>query len=50
MDQRIGCEPVDSGLNSSANWVNKEDASSMYVVAVNEEPVIPEYDYTEVRF
>lgn len=31
-----------------AFWVNKEDASSTYVVAVNEEPVIPEYDYTEV--
>ena len=29
-------------------WVNKEDASSTYVVAVNEEPVVPEYDYTEV--
>jgi len=31
-----------------AFWVNKEDASSTYVVAVNEEPVTPEYDYTEV--
>ena len=31
-----------------AFWVNKEDASSTYVVAVNEEPVVPEYDYTEV--
>lgn len=29
-------------------WVNKEAASSTYVVAVNEEPVIPEYDYSEV--
>jgi hypothetical protein len=31
-----------------AFWVNKESASSTYVVAVNEEPVIPEYDYSEV--
>ena len=31
-----------------AFWVNKEDASSTYVVAVNEEPVVPEYDYSEV--
>ena len=29
-------------------WVNKEAASMTYVVAINEEPVIPEYDYTEV--
>lgn len=29
-------------------WVNKEAASSMYTAAVNEEPVIPEYDYSEV--
>ena len=28
-----------------AFWVNKEAASSTYVAAVNEEPVIPEYDY-----
>lgn len=31
-----------------AFWVNKEAASSTYVVAINEEPVIPEYDYSEV--
>lgn len=31
-----------------AFWVNKEAASSTYVVSINEEPVIPEYDYTEV--
>lgn len=31
-----------------AFWVNKEDASSTYVVAVNAEPVVPEYDYTKV--
>ena len=31
-----------------AFWVNKESSSSTYVVAVNEEPVIPEYDYAEV--
>lgn len=31
-----------------AFWVNKEAASSTYVAAVNEEPVIPEYDYVEV--
>lgn len=29
-------------------WTNREAASSTYVVAVNEEPVIPEYDYEEV--
>lgn len=28
-----------------AFWVNKESTSSTYVAAVNEEPVIPEYDY-----
>ena len=31
-----------------AFWMNKEAASSTYVVAINEEPVVPEYDYTEV--
>ena len=31
-----------------AFWVNKEASSSSYVVANNEEPVIPEYDYQEV--
>jgi len=31
-----------------AFWVNKEAASATYVVAVNEEPVIPEYDYEQV--
>lgn len=29
-------------------WMNKESASSTYVAAINEEPVIPEYDYAEV--
>ena len=29
-------------------WLNKESTSSIYVVAINEEPVIPEYDYAEV--
>lgn len=29
-------------------WVNKENTSNSYVVANNEEPVIPEYDYAEV--
>lgn len=29
-------------------WVNKEATSSTYVAAINEEPVVPEYDYTEV--
>ena len=28
--------------------VNKEASSSTYVVAINEEAVIPEYDYKEV--
>jgi hypothetical protein len=31
-----------------AFWVNKEAASSTYVAAVNEEPVVPDYDYAEV--
>lgn len=31
-----------------AFWINKEASSSTYVVAINEEPVVPEYDYTEV--
>lgn len=30
-----------------AFWVNKEEASSTYVAAINEEPVIPEYSYSE---
>ena len=31
-----------------AFWVNKEATSSTYVASINEEPVVPEYDYTEV--
>ena len=31
-----------------AFWVNKEEATSTYVVANNEEPVVPEYDYAQV--
>ena len=31
-----------------AFWLNKEETSCTYVVAVNEEPVVPEYDYAEV--
>ena len=31
-----------------AFWVNKEASSCTYVVAINEEPVVPEYDYAEV--
>lgn len=31
-----------------AFWANKEEASSTYVVANNEEPVVPEYDYMQV--
>lgn len=31
-----------------AFWVNKEEASSTYVVANNEEAVVPEYDYVQV--
>lgn len=33
---------------AKAFWVNKEATSSTYVAAINEEPVVPEYDYTEV--
>ena len=31
-----------------AFWVNKETTSMTYVAAINEEPVIPEYDYAQV--
>jgi len=31
-----------------AFWANKEATSNTYVAAINEEPVIPEYDYMEV--
>ena len=31
-----------------AFWVNKEATSCTYIAAINEEPVIPEYDYLEV--
>ena len=31
-----------------AFWVNKEETSSTYIVANNEEPVGPEYDYVQV--
>lgn len=31
-----------------AFWVNKEDTSQCYTAALDEEPVIPEYDYAEV--
>lgn len=31
-----------------AYWVNKESTSCTYVAALNEEPVIPEYDYEQV--
>lgn len=33
---------------AKAFWVNKEETSSTYVAAINEEPVVPEYDYSEV--
>lgn len=29
-------------------WMNKEATSNTYVAAIDEEPVIPEYDYAEV--
>lgn len=31
-----------------AFWLNKESTSCTYTAAINEEPVIPEYDYSEV--
>ena len=34
--------------DDKAFWVNKEASSSTYVAAVNEEPVIPEYNYMTV--
>ena len=30
-----------------AFWVNKEETSCTYVASINEDPVIPEYDYAE---
>lgn len=33
---------------TKAYWVNKEATSCTYIVSVNEEPVVPEYDYKEV--
>ena len=29
-------------------WLKKEEESCTYVAAINEEPVVPDYDYTEV--
>ena len=29
-------------------WLNKEEESCTYVAAINEDPVIPDYDYAEV--
>ena len=29
-------------------WVNKENESCLYIAAVGEKPVIPEYDYEEI--
>ena len=29
-------------------WLNKEEESCTYVAAINEEPVVPDYDYAEV--
>ena len=31
-----------------AYWLNKEAVSSTYVASTDEEPVIPEYDYSTV--
>ena len=31
-----------------AFWLNKEEEACTYVAAINEEPVVPDYDYTEV--
>lgn len=31
-----------------AFWINKEASSSTYVASINEEAVVPEYDYAEV--
>ncbi|MFQ9344846.1 MAG: hypothetical protein ACLR2O_03205 [Coprococcus sp.] len=42
-------QDVENSLEEDkAFWVNKEAASSTYVAAVNEEPVIPEYDYMTI--
>ena len=32
-----------------AFWVNKEATSSTYVAAINEEPVVPEYDLSLIH-
>lgn len=34
--------------NDKVFWMNQENECSTYVVAVDEEPVVPEYDYSEV--
>lgn len=31
-----------------AFWLNKEEGACTYVAAINEEPVVPDYDYVEV--
>ena len=31
-----------------AFWLNKEEEACTYVAAINEEPVVPDYDYVEV--
>ena len=31
-----------------AFWLNKEEEACTYVAAINEEPVVPNYDYVEV--
>ena len=33
---------------AKAFWANKEATACTYVAAINEEPVVPEYDYAEV--
>ena len=32
-----------------AFWLSKEEAACTYVAAINEEPVVPDYDYVEVQ-
>lgn len=31
-----------------AFWLNKEEEACTYIAAINEEPVVPDYDYVEV--
>lgn len=41
-------KPNEDKVYSKAFWLNKEEEACTYVAAINEEPVVPDYDYVEV--